>query len=205
MSILVIENLERFIPLVYCMHNGMRGFILGLGTMVASVTLGSLIAFSSGTWSGELPLQVGLLKLFHDIYSFLLTPLSSALGAPSLGGGAYLGILPLIIWVVSAAFIGLLTGEPYRAAKIVFTSTLVIFSFWIFSNFMLYPIWSDNIAWLSEVDKLMSDLFLYRSLDIIFFLAVPSIVSAASAFLIFYVVSSKSKVSELEEEQYAKW
>jgi len=183
----------------------MKSFILGLGTMVASVTIGSLLAFSSEAWSAELPLQVGLLKMLHDIYSFLLTPLSSALGAPSLGGGIYLGIWPLIIWIVSSAFVGLLTGEPYRAAKIVFTSTLIIFSFWIFSNFMLYPVRSDNLAWLSEVDRLMSDLFLYRSLDIVFFLAVPSIVSATAAFLIFYIVSSRSKISELKEEQYPAW
>jgi hypothetical protein len=172
--------------------------------MVASVTLGSLLAFSSEAWTAELPLQMGLLKMLHDIYSFLLTPLSSALGAPSLGGGVYLGVWPLIIWILSSALIGLLTGEPYRAAKIVFTSTLIIFSFWIFSNFMLYPLHSGNLAWLSEVDRLMSDLFLYRSLDILFFLSVPSIVSATTAFLIFYIVSSRSKASEIEEE-YPAW
>lgn len=175
---------------------------MGLGTMTASLTLGSTIVFNSMAWSTELPLQAGFFKLLNNIYSFLLTPLSSALGAPSLGGGIYLGVWPLTIWVLSSAFIGLLTGDPTRAAKIVFTSASIVFCFWIFSNFMLYSVWNDNITWLSEIDIVMSDLFLYRSLDIIFFLSVPSIISAASAYLILYVVSSKNKGEEIEEEQY---
>lgn len=183
----------------------MKSFLAGVGTAVASLTLGSMIAFGSMTWFAELPLQVGLLKLFHGVYSFLLTPLSSALGAPSLGGGIYLGVWPIIIWIISSVFIGLLTGDPVRAAKIVFTSASIIFCFWIFSNFMLYSVWNDNIKWLSEIDLLMSDLFLYRSLDVVFFLTIPSITSATTAYLIFYIVSSRNKAAELEEEQYPTW
>ncbi len=180
----------------------MRSFLMGLGTMLASLTVGSLLAFNTVAFSSQLPLQLGVLKLLHDIYSFLLTPLSSALGAPSLGGQMNVGIWPLIIWIFSSIFIGLLTGEPVRAGKIVFTSASIVFTFWIFSNFMLYSLWNDNLRWLSEVDKVMSDLFLYRALDIIFFLAVPSIVSATSAFIIFYLVTAKERSSNLEDEDY---
>lgn len=180
----------------------MRSFLMGLGTMLASLTLGSLIAFNNGGFPTELPLQIGLLKLLHDIYSFLLTPLSSALGAPSLGGQMSVGAWPLIIWVISSTSIGLLTGEPMRAAKIVFTSALIIFAFWIFSNFMLYSLWNDNLTWLSEVDRLMSDLLLYRTLDIMFFLAIPSIISAISAFIIVQLAVSRDESSRLEDEDY---
>lgn len=182
----------------------MKSFLIGLGTMTASLTLGSMVAFSGTVWSPELPLQLGLLKLLHDIYSFLLTPLSSALGAPSLGSGLNLGVWPLLIWIISSLFIGFLTGEPVRAAKIVFTSASIIFCFWIFSNFMLYSLWSNSITWLSEIDLVMSDLFLYRSLDIIFFLSVPTIISATSAYLILNIVSSKNKEAKVEEE-YPAW
>ncbi|MEM1583375.1 MAG: hypothetical protein QXF28_01670 [Nitrososphaerota archaeon] len=50
----------------------------------------------------------------------------------------------------------------------------------------------------------MSDLFLYRSLDIIFFLSVPTIISATSAYLILNIVSSKNKEAKVEEE-YPAW
>lgn len=170
--------------------------------MLASLTFGAVILFSNEVLAEPLPLQTGLLRVLHHIYTFLLTPLSSALGASSLGGGGATGIWPLLLWILCSIIVGLMIREPSKCAKIVFTSASIIFVFWIFSSYLLFSVWEDFLMWLPEVDKLMSDLLLHRPLDIIFFLTIPPIISAGTSAILLTV---SKKHTEIEEEQYQFW
>ncbi|MEN2974649.1 MAG: hypothetical protein ABDH32_03605, partial [Candidatus Caldarchaeales archaeon] len=78
---------------------------------------------------------------------------------------------------------------------------------WIFSNYLLFSLWNDTPVWLSEVDKLMSDLLVHRPLDIIFFLTVPPIISASISAMITMISKevSKEDTEIKEDEQYQLW
>lgn len=162
----------------------MRNFTLGLLTMLSVVTLGALVVFDGLGPHSRLPLQVGLLKVLHDAYTFLLTPLSSALGAPSIGGGEEVGLLPLTIWVLSSLLMGLLIEDAGLSAKIVFTSAMMIFMFWIFSSYLVLPMNGAASTWIPTLDRLMSDLLLQRPLDIVFLLSMPPLVSAVTSAVV---------------------
>ncbi|MEM0274821.1 MAG: hypothetical protein QW655_02315 [Nitrososphaerota archaeon] len=172
----------------------MNKFILGLSSALAILTLGSIFCIRNIVW-GSVPLQVGLMLFIREGYSLLIIPLSSALGAPSLGGGVSPGIWPLLIWIFTAFFIGFMIHEPGTSAKIILTSAMIVFASWIFSVFISYPLLLDNLTWMSFIDKVMSDLLFYRLLDIIFLMVIPPIASSIFSLLplVFSKLASRSK------------
>lgn len=177
----------------------MSRFILGLSSALAILTLGSIFCIRNVVW-GSVPLEAGLILLIREGYSSLIIPLSSALDAPSLGGGASLGIWPLLIWMFTAFFIGFVVHEPATSAKIVLTSAMIVFASWIFSVFLSYPLLSDNLTWMSFIDKVMSDLLFHRLLDIVFLIFIPPIASSIFSFLP-PVISRLASRSRKEKEQ----
>lgn len=150
--------------------------ILGYGLGLGLITLaGLLLGFGGPTShaSGQFNLFMVLLKA----YTPLLTPFSSALGYPIIGGVSSLGVLPLAIWISISCVLGLLLRSAGGAAKAMFLTSATMIVLWIGSLFLSAPVWPDQHAWLMTISSLARDL-VSRPIDLGFILVAPMMISA---------------------------
>ncbi|HDD43185.1 MAG TPA: hypothetical protein ENF79_05870 [Nitrososphaeria archaeon] len=172
--------------------------ILGYGLGLGLITLAGLpLGFKGLTihTSGQFNLFIILLRA----YSPLLTPFSSALGYPIIGGSPSLGILPLAIWISIGCILGLLLRSAGGAAKAMFLTSATVIILWIGSLFLSAPIWPDQYTWLTTISALAKDL-ISRPIDLGFILVGPMIISAAAGQLLEAMRERLMKDRRLEDE-----
>lgn len=90
--------------------------------------------------------------------------------------------------------------EPHKSAKVMFASASIILLAWIASAFALAPTWRDAPSWLGAIDKLMSDLFVTRPLDLLTIFTLPPIASATLASVTSLRRAAEQELAEAEEE-----
>ena len=172
--------------------------ILGYGLGLGLITLaGLLLGFGGPTIhaSGQFNLFMVLLKA----YSPLLTPFSSALGYPIIGGSSSLGILPLAIWISISCILGLLLRSAGGAAKAMFLTSATMIILWIGSLFLSAPVWPDQHTWLTTISTLAKDL-VSRPIDLGFILIGPMIISAVIGQLLEAMRERLMRDRSLEDE-----
>jgi len=175
------------------MARAMTGYGLGLGLLTIS---GLLLDFGgSGAASAN---QFNLFMVLLRAYTPLLTPFSSALGYPIIGGAASYGIIPLLIWVFTAFFLGILMRNAGSGAKAMFLASSTIVMIWIASLFFSAPAWPDNSTWLSAVNKMAADL-VSKPIDLCITLALPTASSAITGQITHLIQNRVVKQSRLEE------
>lgn len=170
------------------------GYGLGLGLITLA---GLLLGFREPTAhaSGQFNLFMVLLKA----YSPLLTPFSSALGYPIVGGLPSLGILPLAIWISISCILGLLLRSAGGAAKAMFLTSATMIILWIGSLFFSAPVWPDRHTWLITISALARDL-VSRPIDLGFILIAPMIISAVTGQLLEAMRGRLVRDRSLEDE-----
>ena len=149
------------------------GYAAGLGLLTLAGLLLNFEGLISHTTS-----QFNLFMILLEAYTPLLTPFSSAIGCPTIGGGSPLGILPLVAWILTSCILGFLLGSGEEAAKASFLASASILILWIGSLFLSAPAWPDYHTWLSTLNKLSSDL-ISRPVDLSLIIVGPLLISAA--------------------------
>lgn len=156
--------------------------ILGYGLGLGLITLAGL-SLGFGGPAIQVSDQFNLFIVLLKAYSPLLTPFSSALGYPIIGGGSSLGILPLATWISISCILGLSLRSAGGAAKAMFLTSATIIILWIGSLFLSAPVWPDQHTWLMTISALTKDL-ISRPIDLGFILIVPTMISALTGQLL---------------------
>ena len=175
----------------------MRDFTIGLAVGWSVLTLLGVLLFHTPQPVDHVT-QLNIFRELLSAYTPLLTPLSSAMGASSLGGGAAYGVLPLLSWLTASGIVGVSLRNPAKSAKATFATALIILLLWITSAFIAAPTWGDSKTWLNTVDAMASDLLLNRPIDLLSALILPPAVSALTAS----ILEKRSMRAEITEEDY---
>ncbi len=160
----------------------MKGFGAGLALGLGLITLMSILLFQPSVQLYQ-ETQLNLLRVLMAAYTPLLTPLSSIAGAEAVGGEQGYGVLPIIIWLVSAFSVGFLLGDIGKSAKTMFASASIIILTWIAAAFLAAPSWMDTDLWLRSLDAMASDLLINRPMDLLSTLIIPPTAAALAATL----------------------
>lgn len=176
----------------------MRSFTLGLTAGLGTLTLLALLLFQSPEPYGQTT-QLHFFRELMNSYTPLLTPLSSAFGAPSIGGGEGYGALPLIVWLASACVVGIFLKDPSKSAKSSFASAAIVLLTWITLAFVTAPTWGDTTRWASELDAITTELLIHRPVDLLSTFLLPP---AASALTASFLSARKMLRAEIPEEDY---
>jgi len=185
-------------PITSAAPCAMRSFTIGLAIGLGTLTLLGILLFHAPQPAEETT-QLNAFRMLLTAYTPLLTPLSSALGAPSLGGGPRWGVLPLLTWLATAGVIGLALRDPPKSAKSTFASASIVLLLWIASAFIAAPTWGDQTSWVSSIDAMASDLLLYRPIDLLLTLLLPPAASALTASIL---GARKAVRDQIYEEDY---
>ena len=171
--------------------------IIGYGAGLGLLTLAGLLLGIEGSGSQAIT-QFNLFIVLLKAYTPLLTPFSSILGYPILGGSQSLGPLPLLIWIAIGCLLGILLRSGGGAAKAMFLTSATILILWIGSLFFSAPAWPDQRSWLMAISNLSNDL-ISRPIDLGFILLGPMLVSAIIGQLTGEISSRLVQEKELEE------
>ncbi|MCS7132808.1 MAG: hypothetical protein N3F65_02815 [Nitrososphaeria archaeon] len=181
---------------IWDMARTMSGYGLGLGLL----TLSGLLLNYSGLDVASTT-QFDFLIILLKTYTPLLTPLSSLLGSPAIGSAQTYGILPAVIWVAVACFIGFMAQEAGSGAKAMFLAASTVVILWIASLFLSAPAWPDYMSWLTTLNYMMVGLT-SRPLDILSILIIPTASSALTGGLTQLIQSRIVKRAKIEEDNY---
>ncbi len=178
------------------MAKAMSGYGLGLGLL----TLAGLLLNYGGLEAASTN-QFNLFIILLKTYTPLLTPLSSILGLPVIGGAQTYGILPVAIWVAVACIVGVVTQGLGGGAKAMFLAASTILILWIASLFLSAPAWPDYLSWLSAANSMATDL-VSRPIDLVAILILPTASSALTGGLAQLIQSKTVRRARVEEDTY---
>ncbi|MCD6535819.1 MAG: hypothetical protein J7K49_02145 [Thaumarchaeota archaeon] len=178
------------------MPKAMSGYGLGIGLL----TLSGLLLNYGGLETASTN-QFNIFIVLLKTYTPLLTPVSSLLGLPVIGGSQVYGVLPLMIWVGVACIVGVVTRGLGGGAKAMFLAASTILILWIASLFLSAPAWPDYLSWLSAANNMATDL-VSRPIDLALILILPTASSALTGELMQLIQSKMVKRAKVEEETY---
>ncbi|MCD6236071.1 MAG: hypothetical protein J7J94_03685 [Thaumarchaeota archaeon] len=173
--------------------------VAGYGVGVGLLTLLGILMSAGGPQASS-QTQFNIFLLLLNAYTPLLTPLSSMMGAQSIGGLGSYGIIPLAAWLLVGVLVGVLVRSAGGGAKATFLTASTVLLLWIGSLFLSAPAWPDNSHWVFMVNRMATEL-VSRPIDMIFLFAAP-IASSALTGEIAYLVRSKVVRHEEIEERY---
>lgn len=121
--------------------------------------------------------QMAIIAVVFNALASLITPLSSASGSGAImpigGEVLYLGIWPIIAWIVAGLGIGLMTGEAKGAIPAALASSSLTYILWMLTAIMVLPQVQSKSAWEIYLAQMSSHLLIRAPLDFLAIICIP--------------------------------
>jgi len=168
----------------------------GLSLLVMVGVIATYGASTSG--SADPTDQLRILAVIFNALAPMLSPISSAVGAPVTmpiaGESLYLGLLPLLGWVIAGIGVGLASRDFGEAAGASMALASLVYVLWLGLTLLILPRVESAISWVVYLAQVATRLLFDSPLDFASLYLLPITLSTATTML--HSRASRPKIRE---------